>query len=193
MSRKPRSRGSSSPNDTRYPATAILLAVVVAALAGGAVLVADRMEASALTLQGIALFGLVFASLAMMSVKEADQWEKAIVLRFGTYRGLRGPGLFFFIPIVDRIAYHVDQRIRATDFSAESCLTLDTVPVNVDAIAFGQLPGLGIGADVEAKNHGPSRAGQADIGFVDAAHGPMDHPDFDFVVGHFVGGTDDRL
>ena len=95
MSRKPRSRGSSSPNDTRYPATAILLAVVVAALAGGAVLVADRMEASALTLQGIALFGLVFASLAMMSVKEADQWEKAIVLRFGTYRGLRGPGLFF--------------------------------------------------------------------------------------------------
>jgi|AP95_1055475.scaffolds.fasta_scaffold06326_3 regulator of protease activity HflC (stomatin/prohibitin superfamily) len=136
MSRKPRSRGSSSPNDTRYPATAILLAVVVAALAGGAVLVADRMEASALTLQGIALFGLVFASLAMMSVKEADQWEKAIVLRFGTYRGLRGPGLFFIIPIVDRIAYHVDQRIRATDFSAESCLTLDTVPVNVDAIAF---------------------------------------------------------
>jgi regulator of protease activity HflC (stomatin/prohibitin superfamily) len=49
---------------------------------------------------------------------------------------LRGPGLFYVIPVIDRITYHVDQRIRTTDFGAESCLTKDTVPVNVDAIAF---------------------------------------------------------
>jgi regulator of protease activity HflC (stomatin/prohibitin superfamily) len=70
------------------------------------------------------------------SIKYADQWEKAVVLRLGEYRGLRGPGLFWVIPIVDRVTYHIDQRIRTTDFGAESCLTKDTVPVNVDAIAF---------------------------------------------------------
>jgi len=70
------------------------------------------------------------------SIKYADEWEKAVVLRLGRYRGLRGPGLFYVIPVVDRISYHVDQRIRTTDFGAESCLTKDTVPVNVDAIAF---------------------------------------------------------
>jgi regulator of protease activity HflC (stomatin/prohibitin superfamily) len=70
------------------------------------------------------------------SIKYADEWEKAVVLRLGRYRGLRGPGLFYVIPVVDRICYHVDQRIRTTDFGAESCLTKDTVPVNVDAIAF---------------------------------------------------------
>jgi regulator of protease activity HflC (stomatin/prohibitin superfamily) len=58
------------------------------------------------------------------------------VLRFGAYRGLRGPGFFFIIPIVEYIPYHVDQRIRARQFSAETTLTRDTVPVDVDAIFF---------------------------------------------------------
>jgi regulator of protease activity HflC (stomatin/prohibitin superfamily) len=58
------------------------------------------------------------------------------VLRLGKYRGLRGPGLFFIIPVVDKISGFVDQRIRVTDVSAESALTRDTVPVNVDAIVF---------------------------------------------------------
>jgi regulator of protease activity HflC (stomatin/prohibitin superfamily) len=69
-------------------------------------------------------------------MKVADEWERAIVLRMGKYQGLRGPGMFFVIPVVDRVSYHIDQRIRTTDFGAESCLTKDTVPVNVDAIAF---------------------------------------------------------
>jgi regulator of protease activity HflC (stomatin/prohibitin superfamily) len=81
------------------------------------------------------LGGLV-ATLVGSSIKFADQWEKAVVLRLGRYRGLRGPGPFFVIPVLDRVTYHIDQRIRTTDFGAESCLTKDTVPVNVDAIAF---------------------------------------------------------
>lgn len=72
----------------------------------------------------------------LLSVKVADQWEKAAVLRFGRYRGLRGPGLYFVIPIVEKISRYVDQRIRVTDVAAESALTRDTVPVNVDAIVF---------------------------------------------------------
>ncbi|HWE52722.1 MAG TPA: slipin family protein [Bryobacteraceae bacterium] len=78
------------------------------------------------------LIGLFF----LLSVKVADQWEKAAVLRLGRYRGLRGPGLFFIIPVVDKIGGFVDQRIRVTSASAESALTRDTVPVNVDAIVF---------------------------------------------------------
>ncbi len=127
MKRNPVRQGNASPNDTRYPATAVLLGVIVAVLAGGVVVIAARGEASVLVTVGLALAGLVLATLVLMAVKQADQWEKAVVLRFGTYRGLRGAGLFFILPVIDRIAYHVDQRIRATDFSAESCLTIHSM------------------------------------------------------------------
>jgi regulator of protease activity HflC (stomatin/prohibitin superfamily) len=66
----------------------------------------------------------------------ADQWERVAVLRFGKFIGLRGPGLFHMIPIVDRLSRFVDQRVRVANVSAESTLTRDTVPVNVDAIVF---------------------------------------------------------
>ncbi|MGA2183055.1 MAG: slipin family protein [Bryobacteraceae bacterium] len=83
----------------------------------------------------------VFAGLAvgfylLFAIKVAAQWQKAAVLRFGKYVGLRGPGLFFIIPVVDSVSAYVDQRVRVTDVSAESALTRDTVPVNVDAIVF---------------------------------------------------------
>jgi regulator of protease activity HflC (stomatin/prohibitin superfamily) len=72
----------------------------------------------------------------LFAIRVADQWEKAAVLRLGRYKGLRGPGLFFIIPVIDRISAFVDQRIRVTSVNAESALTRDTVPVNVDAIVF---------------------------------------------------------
>ncbi len=70
------------------------------------------------------------------SLKTADQWEKAVVLRLGKYRGLKGPGFFFIIPIFDKVDKYIDQRVRVTSFSAEKTLTKDTVPVNVDAVAY---------------------------------------------------------
>ena len=79
------------------------------------------------------------AALALLvapSVQLAYQWERAVLLRFGKCRGIRRPGLFLLLPIVDKVAQFVDQRIRVTDFSAETTLTSDTVPVSVDAIAF---------------------------------------------------------
>jgi regulator of protease activity HflC (stomatin/prohibitin superfamily) len=79
-----------------------------------------------------ALVGLYF----LFSIRVADQWEKIAVLRFGRYVGLRGPGLFHIIPIVDTVSRTVDQRVRVANVSAESTLTRDTVPVNVDAIVF---------------------------------------------------------
>src|SRR5678809_368814 len=80
--------------------------------------------------------GLLIGLYFLFSIKVADQWEKVAVLRLGRYIGLRGPGIFFVIPIIDRLSRRVDQRVRVASVTAESTLTRDTVPVNVDAIVF---------------------------------------------------------
>ena len=84
----------------------------------------------------IAVASLAIGVYSLFAIKVVDQWEKVAVLRFGKYRGLRGPGLFLIIPIVETLSRYVDQRVRVTTVSAESTLTRDTVPVNVDAIIF---------------------------------------------------------
>jgi len=85
---------------------------------------------------GMLFGGSAAAFLLASSVRVVDQWERVVVLRLGRYSGLKGPGLVMVAPLLDSVAKVVDQRIRATDFAAETCLTKDTVPVNVDAIAF---------------------------------------------------------
>jgi regulator of protease activity HflC (stomatin/prohibitin superfamily) len=70
------------------------------------------------------------------SVKMAQQWERAVILRLGRLHAVKGPGLFILVPIIDAVATWVDQRIRTTEVNAEQALTRDTVPVNVDAIVF---------------------------------------------------------
>ncbi len=80
---------------------------------------------------------LVLVGLALTQApKVAQQWERAVVLRLGRFVGLRGPGLFFVMPFVDRVVAWVDQRTITTSFAAEQTLTSDTVPVNVDAVLF---------------------------------------------------------
>ena len=83
-----------------------------------------------------ALAAMLVGAYLAFSIKVADQWQKAAVLRMGRYIGLRGPGIFMIIPVIDSISQYVDQRVRVTDVKAESALTRDTVPVNVDAIVF---------------------------------------------------------
>jgi regulator of protease activity HflC (stomatin/prohibitin superfamily) len=87
-------------------------------------------------LPAIAIAGTLVGLYFLFAIVVVDQWEKVAVLRFGRYRGLRGPGLVFIIPIVETLSRYVDQRVRVTTVSAESTLTRDTVPVNVDAIIF---------------------------------------------------------
>jgi len=72
----------------------------------------------------------------LFALKVADQWEKAVILRFGRFIGLRGPGLFWIVPVIDRIPVWIDHRVMVTPFSAEKTLTKDTVPVDVDAVLF---------------------------------------------------------
>lgn len=79
---------------------------------------------------------IILTILISSSIKIADQWEKAVLLRMGKYIGLKGPGLFFIVPIIDRVMDYIDQRVRVTDFKADQTLTKDTVPVNVVATLY---------------------------------------------------------
>ncbi len=80
--------------------------------------------------------GAALGTYLLFSIKIIQQWEKVALLRLGRYVGLRGPGWFHIIPIVETLSPYVDQRVRVANVSAESTLTRDTVPVNVDAIVF---------------------------------------------------------
>lgn len=84
----------------------------------------------------IAIIALIIASYISSSIKIADPWDKAVVLRLGKFHSLKGPGLFFIIPVLDTIPYWIDTRVITTSFKAEKTLTKDTVPVDVDAVLF---------------------------------------------------------
>jgi len=115
-------------NDNQISGAAVALFFVCTAAGSGATAVlGNRVPLVAGILIGVYL---------LFAIKVADQWEKVAVLRLGRYIGLRGPGLFHVVPIVDRLSRYVDQRVRVASVTAESTLTRDTVPVNVDAIVF---------------------------------------------------------
>jgi len=112
-----------------YNAVSLIVFIILAGLSGLLFLLGLIHWIAAVV---IGVISLIVAS----SIQIADQWEKAVVLRLGKFTGLKGPGLFFIIPIIDRIETYIDQRVRVTDFSAEKTLTKDTVPVNVDAVVY---------------------------------------------------------
>ena len=118
---------SSTTEGHMNPISAVIFIIFV----GGAVLarLADMPIAVTVIL---ALIGIFLG----YSVKMAQQWERAVILRLGRLHAVKGPGLFILIPIFDAVATWIDQRIRTTEVNAEQALTKDTVPVNVDAIVF---------------------------------------------------------
>lgn len=112
-----------------------LFAFAMAIATVGAVLMALARVSEwviVLFVTGMTLIGMYL----MFALKIANQWEKAVMLRMGRYRGLVGPGQFWIIPIVDSVAEWIDHRVMVTPFSAEKTLTKDTVPVDVDAVLF---------------------------------------------------------
>jgi regulator of protease activity HflC (stomatin/prohibitin superfamily) len=108
----------------------VAVAILLAAIAAGAVV--SLILRNPIPVIVTTLVGLLVAP----SPKIAQQWERAIVLRFGRYIGLRGPGLFWIVPFIDKVSSVIDQRTIASGFAAEQTLTADTVPVNVDAVLF---------------------------------------------------------
>jgi regulator of protease activity HflC (stomatin/prohibitin superfamily) len=109
---------------------------VLMALSAVAAILVDSLDLPD-WLIGAALIGLNLIGLSILfALKIANQWEKAVVLRFGKFRGLRGPGLFWIVPVMDSIPIWIDHRVMVTPFNAEKTLTKDTVPVDVDAVLF---------------------------------------------------------
>jgi regulator of protease activity HflC (stomatin/prohibitin superfamily) len=108
----------------------VAVTACVLSLLSGALL-ARSTHQPALIIVG-ALVGLYL----LFAIKVVRQWEKVALLRLGRYVGLRGPGLFHIVPVVETLSPFVDQRVRVASVTAESTLTRDTVPVNVDAIVF---------------------------------------------------------
>jgi regulator of protease activity HflC (stomatin/prohibitin superfamily) len=109
----------------RVAVTAFVVCIVTGAV-GGAI-----VRQPALPILG-SLVGLYL----LFAIKVVQQWEKVALFRLGRYVGLRGPGLFHIVPVLETLSTYVDQRVRVASVSAESTLTRDTVPVNVDAIVF---------------------------------------------------------
>jgi hypothetical protein len=100
----------------------------------GAVLMNDRVPELWIGLYVAVL--TILATYILFALRVASQWEKAVILRLGKFHSLRGPGVFWIIPIVDTIPSWIDHRVMVTPFSAEKTLTKDTVPVDVDAVLF---------------------------------------------------------
>jgi regulator of protease activity HflC (stomatin/prohibitin superfamily) len=108
---------------------AITLTLTVALLLGGALIAATVGPLAAAPV-------FLLAVLVALSLKMANTWEKFVILRAGKLQGVKGPGLFWIVPIVDGVTAVIDERIQTTAFNAEQALTKDTVPVNVDAVIF---------------------------------------------------------
>lgn len=114
------------------PISIVLFFTVVIAAAAATVVFRDHP----LLALGAAVGGLALASFVGLVPRVANEWERAVVLRFGRFRGIKGPGVFWLIPFVERVALWADLRVRTTTFAAEKTLTADTVPVDVDAVLF---------------------------------------------------------
>jgi len=116
---------------------AIVLALLVAAAAAWCAWLGEQSGArSYYWLTGILA---VISALIPQSLMIADQWERAIVLRLGKLNAIRGPGMFMIVPFIDSVASWLDQRIQTTEINAETALSKDTVPVNIDAVVFWQI------------------------------------------------------
>jgi len=109
-----------------------VVAVLVFLLVAGVTVAASILRRQPLLLP----FGLLLALLLAASPRIAQQWDRAVVLRLGRFHALRGPGVFWIMPFFDDISSWIDQRVITTNFAAEQTLTMDTVPVNVDAVLF---------------------------------------------------------
>ena len=126
--RRPGGRGPS--------AIATFIFLVLTALAVALAIVLDEREVSDGVILAVISPLILLALYVLVALRVANQWEKAVVLRLGKFMGLRGPGMFWIIPVLDSIPMWIDHRVMVTPFNAEKTLTRDTVPIDVDAVLF---------------------------------------------------------
>lgn len=116
----------------------ILIFVVIIGI-GAALAYARTKTGDTIGAAQIGSAAFIIALVISASIQVADQWDRAVVLRLGHFHALKGPGLFFIIPVIDAIPYWIDTRVITTGFKAEKTLTKDTVPVDVDAVLFWKI------------------------------------------------------
>jgi regulator of protease activity HflC (stomatin/prohibitin superfamily) len=116
-------------------------AMVLSLLVLGAALLSFVWAANSGTTAFYYLGGVLAVAGALIpaALKMANQWERAVVLRLGRLQSISGPGMFWIVPVIDQVAYWLDQRIQTTEFNAQQALSKDTVPVNIDAVIFWQV------------------------------------------------------
>ncbi len=122
--------------DAHMSGIAVTLFIVVFTAAVIVAVIMDNRGYPDGTIFAVVIPVMLLAFYLLFAIQVARQWEKGVVLRFGKFRGLKGPGLFWIIPIIDSVTTWIDHRVMVTPFSAEKTLTRDTVPVNVDAVLF---------------------------------------------------------
>ncbi len=115
---------------------AIFIFILITLIAVAGSIVASELGAPDSVIAPLAIALVLIGVYILFGLRKVDQWEKAVVLRNGKFRGLFGPGLFWVVPIIDQITTIIDHRVMVTPFNAERALTKDTVPVNVDAVLF---------------------------------------------------------
>ena len=112
-----------------------LIFIVILGIGAGLAYVMYRVGSN-MAAAGVGVGAFAIALAVSAAIKVADQWDRAVILRLGKFLSLKGPGLFFIIPVIDAIPYWIDIRVITTGFKAEKTLTKDTVPVDVDAVLF---------------------------------------------------------
>jgi regulator of protease activity HflC (stomatin/prohibitin superfamily) len=128
--------GQIKMKDQRIPPVAWFVFAILLIGAVKVALLLDMMRVSDLVIGGVVLALTGVATYLLFAIKVASQWEKAVLLRLGKFKALKGPGLFWIIPIVDTTPTWIDHRVMVTPFAAQKTLTQDTVPVDVDAVLF---------------------------------------------------------
>lgn len=129
-------KGREKKNDNMHispPGIAVAIICYIAVI-GGAALMDKKVPQFILT--GYIILLLLVGIYILFALKIASPWEKAVVVRLGKFHNLRGPGLFWIIPVIDNTPVWIDHRVMVTPFNAEKTLTKDTVPVDVDAVLF---------------------------------------------------------
>jgi len=135
MEKKPLAEAKLELHSRGTNALAVALFLALLGLSIGLALLLQHVDAKVMILPELIVVNLVGLYI-LLSFRVANEWEKAVVLRLGSFKGLQGFGPFWIIPIVDVISAMVDQRVMVTPFDAEKTLTKDTVPVDVDAVLF---------------------------------------------------------
>jgi regulator of protease activity HflC (stomatin/prohibitin superfamily) len=133
---QPRSRREKPVDNVHISPIAQFVGTLIFIVAIVGAIILDRAHAGDVIIWAWVIVFTLFGLYILFALKVAQQWEKAVLLRLGNFRGLRGPGMFWMVPIIDSTTTWIDHRVMVTPFNAEKTLTKDTVPVDVDAVLF---------------------------------------------------------